>query len=216
MSKPKGVFVTGIDTEIGKTVVSALIVEALGADYWKPVQSGDLDYSDTDKVRRYTGDRVGTFHPEQYRLNTPISPHASAAIDQVTIELEAFRLPQTHNFLVVEGAGGLMVPLNEEHCIIDLIKFLGLPVVLVSKHYLGSINHTLLSIEALKRRNIPIAALIFNGPATPTTEAAIEQFGGLSSLLRLPPLPAVNRENIAAAAASHRPALQKALLGVTT
>lgn len=216
MSKPKGVFVTGIDTEIGKTVVSALIVEALGADYWKPVQSGDLHFSDTDKVRQYTSAGRGAFHPEQYRLNTPMSPHASAAIDEVEIDLDTFCLPQTDNFLVAEGAGGLMVPLNDHHCIIDLIEHLGLPVVLVSKHYLGSINHTLLSIEALQRRDIPIAALIFNGPATPTTETAIEQFGGLKSLFRLDSLPAVNRENIAAAAARRRPELQKALMGVTT
>jgi len=212
---PKGVFVTGIDTEIGKTVVSALIVEALGADYWKPVQSGDLHFSDTDKVRQFTSEGRGVFHPEQYRLHTPLSPHASAAIDQVDIELQAFHLPKTDNLLVVEGAGGLMVPLNDKDCIIDLIGQLGLPVVLVSKHYLGSINHTLLSIEALRRRNIPIAALIFNGPATPASEAAIEQFGDLTSLFRLDPLPAINRETIAAAAAQHRPVLQKALVDGT-
>jgi len=192
----KGVFVTGIGTEVGKTVVSAMLVEALKADYWKPVQSGDLDYTDTDKIRKWTGFGVRT-HPEGYRLKTPASPHASAAIDGVAIDLEALQLPRTDNFLVVEGAGGLMVPLNDRHLIIDLIQALGLPVVLVSRHYLGSINHSLLSIEALQRRGIPVAALLFNGDPYPSTEEAIEQFGQLPGLLNIPELPEVDREGVA-------------------
>ena len=191
-----GIFVSGIGTEVGKTVVSAILVEALRADYWKPVQSGDLDHTDTDKVLSWTSFGVRV-HPEQYRLHTPASPHASAAIDGVDIRLDAFQLPRTGNFLVVEGAGGLMVPLNDRHLIIDLIGYLGLPVVLVSRHYLGSINHTLLSVEALQRRGIPVAALIFNGDPHPTTEPAIEQFGGIAGLLNVPDLPSVDRAQVA-------------------
>lgn len=194
-----GIFVSGIGTEVGKTVVSAILVEALQADYWKPVQSGDLDYTDTDKVREWTGFGVRT-HPENYRLRTPASPHASAAIDGVAIRLESFQLPATDNFLVAEGAGGLMVPLNGRHLIIDLIEHLALPVVLVSRHYLGSINHTLLSVEALQRRGIPVAALIFNGAPHASTEQAIEQFGGIPGLLNVPDLSAIDREQVAGAA----------------
>lgn len=193
----KGVFVTGIDTEIGKTVVSAILRQALSADYWKPVQSGDLDHTDSDKIREWTQVENAIIHPESYRLNTPMSPHASAAVDGVEIRLSEIRLPSTDNFLVAEGAGGLMVPLNDRECIIDLIQILGLPVVLVSRHYLGSINHTLLSLEALRRRSIPVAGLIFNGEEHPSTEAAVEQFGGMTRLFRLDPLPTVNRESIA-------------------
>jgi len=181
----KGVFVTGISTEIGKTVASAILTEALEADYWKPVQSGDLDFSDTMKVQRWVRNSKTTFHPETYRLHTPMSPHASAEIDGVQIKMERFKLPTTDNFLIAEGAGGLLVPLNDRECIIDLIEHLGLPVVLVSRHYLGSINHTLLSIEALQRRNIPIAALIFNGAEHPTTESIIQKMSGIEALARI-------------------------------
>lgn len=185
MSRRQGVFVTGISTEVGKTVSAALLVRALRADYWKPVQSGDLHFTDTMKVEAWAGKAAGRIHAERYRLNLPMSPHASAADDGVSIRLEDFELPQTDNFLVVEGAGGLQVPLNDRDCIIDLIQQLALPVVLVSRHYLGSINHTLLSIEALRQRKIPIAGLIFNGAPHPSTESIIEQMSGLRPLFRL-------------------------------
>ncbi len=165
-------FVSGIGTEVGKTVVSAILVEALQADYWKPVQAGDLYHSDTDKIKAWTN-KAGKFHPETYRLNTPASPHYAAKLDNIDIQLTDFHLPKTNNHLIVEGAGGLYVPLNNKDLIIDLIAHLGIPVVLVSRNYLGSINHTLLSIEALTRRNIPIAGLVFNGVPTPSTEQYI-------------------------------------------
>ena len=207
---PKGVFVTGIGTEVGKTVASAVLVQALEADYWKPVQSGDLENTDTDRVRQWTTAGV-RFHSEAYRLRTPMSPHASAAIDGVRIDISHIHYPPTHNFLIVEGAGGLMVPLNGTHCIIDLIERLGFPVMLVSRHYLGSINHTLLSLEALKRRNIPIAGLIFNGEPHPTTEEAIESLGGCSDFLRLrlPAMPAVDKDRVAQTAERWKAALGK-------
>lgn len=193
----KKYFVTGIGTEIGKTVVSAILVKALKADYWKPVQSGDLYYTDTDKVREWTGMNSERIHPETYRLTKPMSPHASAEADGVEIQLEAFQLPETSNKLVVEGAGGLMVPLNEQDCIIDLIAGLKIPVVLVSRNYLGSINHTLLSIQALRQRSIPIAGLVFNGDPVPTTESIITKMTGLDCWFRVPELSNVNSATIA-------------------
>lgn len=200
-------FVSGIDTEVGKTVISAILVKALEADYWKPVQSGDLDHTDTDKVRAWAGMSPERIHPEAYRLNLPMSPHASAAADGIRIELDAFQLPATDRPLIVEGAGGLMVPLNESDCIIDLIAQLAIPVVLVSRNYLGSINHTLLSVEALRRRNIPIAGLVFNDETVPTTESVIRSMTGLPVLFRVPKLEAVDTEIIAGLAAKVQAAL---------
>ncbi len=172
-------------TEIGKTVVSAIVVEALQADYWKPVQSGALEDSDRETVRRLISNPVSQFHPETYRLREPLSPHAAAALDGVEISLNAFTLPHTSNHLVVELAGGLMVPLNDQDLMIDLVKQLNLPVLLVSKHYLGSINHTLLSVEALQNRLIPILGIVFNGPETPATEDFILNYTGLTSFGRI-------------------------------
>jgi len=198
----KGVFVSGIGTEVGKTVISALLAQALEADYWKPVQSGDLDYSDSHKIREWAP-AVRKIHPETFRLENPLSPHASARIDGVEIRLKQFHLPETDNFLVVEGAGGLWVPLNEKKSMLDLIQHLELPVVMVSRHYLGSINHTMLSLEALNQRKIPLAGLIWNGPSTPDTERIIEQFSGVRALLRLEEFPGIDDQVIARAAALH-------------
>lgn len=188
---------TGIGTEVGKTVISAILTEALEADYWKPVQSGDLDFTDTMKVQSWISNSKTKFHPEAYRLNTPMSPHAAAAIDGIEINLNQIQLPQTDNFLLAEGAGGLLVPLNDKNCIIDLIQYLQLPVILISKHYLGSINHTLLSIEALRSRNIPIAGLIFNGEEHPTTEAIIQEMSEIRALCRINSLESVTKGKIA-------------------
>ena len=149
-------FVTGIGTDVGKTVISAVLTEKLGADYWKPVQAGDLDNSDTIKVKELVSNSQSVFHDESFRLNHPMSPHAAAQREGVEINLDDFKIPETANNLVIEGAGGLMVPLNDRDCLIDLIETLGAEVVLVSRNYLGSINHTLLSIEALKSRGIPV------------------------------------------------------------
>lgn len=194
--KQKAFFVTGIGTEVGKTVVAATLVEALAADYWKPVQSGDLDFSDTAKVQQWTTPGLAIFHPERHRLQQPLSPHAAAAIDGVKIELTDFTLPLTSRPLIVEGAGGLMVPLNSRHTMLDLIAHLALPVILVSRHYLGSINHTLLSLAALQQRGIPLAALIFNGPPHPSTEEAIEQLGGVQAWFRMPELPQIDQHHL--------------------
>lgn len=162
--------IAGIGTEIGKTFIASILTESLEADYWKPVQSGSLDFTDTNAVQSLVSNRETIFHPEAYRLNEPLSPHAAAAIDGVEIQLSNFELPITDNNLIVELAGGLMVPLNKDTTNLDLIKQLNLPVILVSKNYLGSINHTLLSIEVLKSSNIDIKGIIFNGESNPSSE----------------------------------------------
>ena len=178
-------FISGIGTEIGKTVVSAVLVENLQADYWKPIQSGELDNSDSMLVERLISNKKTIIHPEAYRLTQPFSPHKSAALDGINIDLDKIILPKTENRLIIEGAGGLMVPLNDQDLIIDLIKKLDAEVILVSKNYLGSINHTLLSVELLKNRSIPIRKLIFCGESNPSSEDVIYSQTGLDSL-RIP------------------------------
>ncbi len=160
-SKP--IFVTGIGTGVGKTYVSAHLVETMQADYWKPIQSGDLDDTDTMKVRSMLKNPISVFHPEAYRLTQPFSPHKSAELDGIVIDPAKIILPQTQNQLIIEGAGGLMVPLNDHFLMIDLITQLQAEVILVVMHYLGSINHTLLSIEVLKSYGLPINRVVFNG-----------------------------------------------------
>ena len=177
--------IAGIGTEIGKTFISSILTETLEADYWKPVQSGALDFTDTDTVKSLISNSKTVFHPETYRLNEPMSPHAAAAIDGVEIELSKFQLPQTDNHLIVELAGGLMVPLNDRETNLDLIKKLNLPVILVSKNYLGSINHTLLSTEILKMNNIEVKGLIFNGEQNKYSEDFILNYTKLECLGRV-------------------------------
>ncbi len=189
-------FITGIGTEIGKTVVSAIVTEYLQADYWKPVQSGDLHWTDTMKVQSLVSNTKSVFHPERHRLNAPLSPHASAALDGVQIKLSDFTIPVTSNHLVVEGAGGLMVPLNEHEVLLDLIHQLQIPVILVSRNYLGSINHTLLSFEALQQRNIPIAGIVFNGEPNQASESFIENYTQLPVLFRVGNLDDITPESI--------------------
>ena len=177
--------VAGIGTEVGKTVASAVLVESLKADYWKPIQSGALDDSDTETVRRLVSNPATRFHPEAYRLTQPLSPHAAAEFDGVCIELTDIGIPETDNALVIELAGGLMVPLNDRDLTIDWVAQSGLPVVLVSRNYLGSINHTLLSVEACRSRDIPLLGIIFNGPTVPATEIFLVNYTGLPCISRI-------------------------------
>ena len=176
--------IAGIGTEIGKTFISSILTETLQADYWKPIQSGALDFTDTDTVKSLISNAKTIFHPESYRLNQPMSPHAAAAIDGVRIELSKFELPKTENHLIVELAGGIMVPLNDRETNMDLIKKLDIPVILISKNYLGSINHTLLSVEILKLNNIAIKGLIFNGEPNKSSEDFILNYTKLVCLGR--------------------------------
>lgn len=212
--KKRAFFISGISTEVGKTVCSAILVKALEADYWKPVQSGDLHHTDSDKVAAWNGLQLphSRFHSETHRLTAPMSPHASAAIDGVQIALEDFQLPQTDKPLIVEGAGGLMVPLNDQDTLFDLMKRLQLPVILVSRNYLGSINHTLLSIMQLQQAGVPIAGIVFNGPTTPSTEDIIQQMTKVPVLFRIPELSEVSLPTITTLAEELRPQLIQTLL----
>jgi len=196
MSDKKTIFVTGIGTGIGKTIVSAVLVEKLQADYWKPVQSGDLADSDSIKVKQLISNKRSHFSSETYQLTQPFSPHKSAALDGITIEATKFVLPNTENDLIIEGAGGLMVPLNDDFLIIDLIKQLNAEVVLVSRNYLGSINHTLLSVFALKQQEIPIRGIIFNGNNDAYSEDYILKSTNIELLGRLPEFDKLDPGNI--------------------
>lgn len=169
----KTYFITGISTEVGKTIASAIFVEALQADYWKPIQAGELDNSDTQKVQKLVTNKTSKFHPNSFALRTAMSPHAAAEIDEVIINLKNINKPKTNNHLVIEGAGGLLVPLNNKQTILDIIK----PeyhVIVVSRHYLGSINHTLLTVNLLKEKGFQVS-IIFSGNEHKTTENIIER-----------------------------------------
>lgn len=185
-------FVTAIGTDSGKSLVSSILVEALKADYWKPVQAGTP--GDTETVESLVSNSITKFHPETHRLKLPASPHAAAKYEHLQIQLDDFVLPDTSNDLVIEGAGGVLVPLNDQDHVIDLARELDLEIILVSNLYLGSINHTLLTIDYLERNGFRIKGLIFNGESNPESERIIELKSGYKVLLRLPKLGLINKE----------------------
>jgi len=178
----KAVFVTGIHTDAGKTIASAILCQALQMDYWKPIQSGADEDSDTLTVKGLLGETSSVFHPEAYRLQAPLSPHAAANIDGVEIVLHKIKRPNSDR-LLIEGAGGLLVPLNNKDVVADLIQADD-KVVLVSRHYLGSINHTILSVAYLNQKGI-VPGILFNGSENPATEKAIANFGESTILGRI-------------------------------
>lgn len=190
-------FITGIGTGIGKTLVSAILTEKLKADYWKPIQSGDLETSDSITINSLVSNSRTVIHPESYRLTKPLSPHLSARLDGIEIDLNQINLPETNNNLIIEGAGGLMVPLNETELIVDLIKKLGVEVILVSQNYLGSINHTLLSVNLLRQYEIPVKGIIFNGTENEETERYILQYTKIKKLGYIPGLHQIDKAHIA-------------------
>lgn len=203
-SWPSAFFVTGTDTDVGKTIIASMLTLGLRGAYWKPIQSGLEPCTDTDTVRQVTQLPDSHFQPERFRLTQPLSPHASAAIDQVSIALSDFTLPQvTQSHLIVEGAGGLLVPINDHEYILDLIHYLGLPVCLVARSGLGTLNHTLLSLAALRGANIPILGVILNGARNASNRNTIEKYGRVRILGEVEPLETVNP-----------PALQQAFEGL--
>lgn len=188
-------FVSGIGTDVGKTVCCAILCELLEADYWKPVQSGSE--TDAARIKDLVSNEI-TIFKERYALTQPLSPHAAAAIDKVNIRLADFHVPVSNKTLIIEGAGGLLVPINNDgFTIADLIKHLNQEVILISRHYLGSINHTLLTIEALKSRKIPIKGIIFNGQELPKTEEIIEKISGVKTLFTIPEFESIDKQSIA-------------------
>ncbi len=186
-------FIAGIDTDSGKTLVSAIVCEALQADYWKPIQAGYP--RDSDTIKDLVTSEI-SIHPEGYLLKTPASPHAAAKLDGVHIAVKNFTLPAFKNHLVIEGAGGCLVPLNDEEFVVDLITHFRAYTILVADLYLGSINHTLLTLEALHRRSIVVKGIIFNGDSNPESERIILHHAKLPCLLRIKKEPFIDKEII--------------------
>lgn len=187
-------FVTAIGTDIGKTLVSSILVNALEADYWKPVQCGNLDFTDSDFIRKYTEYKV---FPEKYRFQLPASPHQASAEEKVTIEMNDFLLPETTRPLIVEGAGGMMVPMNDKNdLVIDIARKLNLPLIIVSSFYLGSINHTLLTLEYAQTNHLKVAMLIFSGETNSASLKAIRSFFPKLKIGFVPRIDSLTKENI--------------------
>ncbi len=185
------VFVTGTDTDAGKTVASAWLCLHSGADYWKPIQSGHPPDRDAETVIRLSGARA---HPERFLLRAPLSPHHAAGREGLRISLDDFRLPETSRPLVIEGAGGVLVPVNESATMLDLMAHFAAPVIVAARSGLGTINHTCLTLAALNARGLPVLGVILCGPANPENRAAIEHFGHTRVLAEIPPLDPLNRE----------------------
>ena len=189
----KQLFITAIGTDSGKTVVSAILTKALSATYWKPIQCGLP--ADTDMVRSLIGNDFKTI-PERYRLQTPASPHFAAQKEKLQLHIEDFQLPSNQGHLIIEGAGGLLVPLNKNQTMADLAFKFNLPMVLVINHYLGSINHSLLTIAEIKRRNLKLEGIIFNGLDFQDAESIILEMADCKCMLRLPVLTELNEKSI--------------------
>lgn len=182
----RGLFITGTDTDVGKTVVAALVTQGWnGAHYWKPVQCGLDGGGDRERVARWTGLDPERLLPDAYRLRMPASPHVAAAAEGVEIRRARLRAPGVAGPLVVEGAGGVLVPLNRRHTMLDLMSWLGLPVMLVARTQLGTINHTLLSLEALRRRGLRVHTLVLNGDPVATTAATLRERGRVPQVVEL-------------------------------
>ena len=190
-----GFFVTGTDTNVGKTLVSSWLLTKLDASYWKPVQAGVMPETDSSVVRRLAEIEPDRILPEAYVLPEAIAPHEAARRAGIAIDMAKFVPPISDRLLVVEGAGGLMVPLTDTACVIDLATELHLPLVLVARSTLGTINHTLLSLEAIRRRGLPLAGVVINGE-TPHNRAAIERYGQVEVIAEVPWLDVVNRSTL--------------------
>jgi dethiobiotin synthetase len=195
--------ITGTDTGVGKTVAAAGLAGALGAAYWKPIQSGLSEPTDSETVERLAGKRLSRILPEAYKLKTPCSPHESARLDGLEIDPSRLELPAWPGPLIVEGAGGLMVPVNRSTLLIDLFARWSLPVILVARTALGTINHSLLSIAALRGWGLDIAGVIFVGDPDQPSEAAIIGFGAAVHLGRLPWLEPLTAERLETAVRGH-------------
>lgn len=191
---PHRLFVTGTGTGVGKTLVCAILMTGLKCIYWKPVQSGLEGMTDTQWVSTLTGLPDSHFAKETYHLKYPISPHASSAREGVTIELESFKVPEIEEdaHLVVEGAGGIMVPLNDYHFMLDLMKKLNFPLLLVALSSLGTINHTLLSLEQLRRHGLNVLGVVMNGRRNEDNRRAIECYGKVRVLAEIEPIGRIN------------------------
>jgi dethiobiotin synthetase len=194
----QGFFVTGTDTDVGKTLVSAWLLCHLDACYWKPIQAGMEPETDAETVRRLAELDDDRIMPEAYVLPEAMAPHEAAHRAGVRIDLATIVPPATERPLVVEGAGGMLVPLDEDSYVIDIAGKLGLPVIVVARSTLGTINHTLLSLEALRHRGLALAGVVMSGPKTPHNRTAIEHYGGAKIIAEIPWLPTVTRASLLA------------------
>lgn len=202
-------FISAIGTDSGKTLASAIVTQALHADYWKPLQAGFP--TDSNTVKSLLSNETSRIHPELFVLDMPASPNIAAAAEGLQIDLHQFRLPTVGNHLVVEGAGGLMVPFNDKDVMIDIPQYLGLEIILVCNIYLGCINHSLLSINEIKRRNVRVRGIIFNGEENKPVTDFIATYAAWPVLLHIPKLKEVNAEIVAELAEQIRPSLLTAI-----
>lgn len=193
----RGIFVTGTDTGVGKTVASAWLALKLDADYWKPIQSGLEGETDTQTVARLTGFSEDRFHPSAHNLAAPKSPHEAARLEGIEIKLDNFVLPKSNRTIIVEGAGGILVPINNQDRMVDLAVALKLPVIIAARTTLGTINHTLLTLECLRSRGLEPDGAILLGPPFPESRKAIEEFGKVLILAEIPLLKPLSFETLA-------------------
>ena len=199
-------FVTGIGTNVGKTIVSAILTESLQADYWKPIQSGTIEGMDSELVRSLISNSKTVIHPEAYLLKQPLSPHFAAKLDSVNIELDKIELPvrlsgvEAYNHLIIEGAGGIFVPINDSHFVIDIAKKNECEICLVISNYLGCINHSLLSIDYLMHHNFKIHSLVFNGEFENEVKNAIISYSPQSKIINIPTLNSLSKISVNEAA----------------
>jgi dethiobiotin synthetase len=209
----KPIFITGTGTDVGKTLISAIVAEALQADYWKPVQAGYENGTDSLLVSHLLTNKISKVHPELYLLKMPASPHISAPAENKEIKIKDIitHIPKTKNQIIIEGAGGLMVPLNQTELILDLIKIIKAKVIIVSKNELGSINHSLLTAAVLKARKINVGGWIFTEEYK-SYENEIGEWSGYPIIARIKHLPVINRKTIKEEAMKIRPFLVKMIL----
>lgn len=203
------IFITGTGTDVGKTLIASIVTEALQADYWKPVQAGFADGTDSLRIRDLISNDQTKIHPELYLLEMPASPHLSAPAEGKEIKIKEIihHLPKTKNQLIIEGAGGLMVPLNKHKLILDLIKKLNAKVIIVSKNELGSINHSLLTAAVLKKEKIPVLGWVFTEEYK-NYEEEIGEWSGYPVIASVKHLPVISKETIKEEATKMLPKLK--------
>lgn len=189
-------FITGIGTNVGKTIVSAILTESLQADYWKPIQSGTNEGKDSDTIRDLISNSKTIIHPESYLLKQPLSPHFAAKLEQIEIELNKINVPSTSNNLIIEGAGGIFVPINETQFVIDIAKKIECEIILVVSNYLGCINHTLLSLNYLTSNHFKVKAIVFNGTFETEVKSAIINHYKELQIIDIPTLENLGKESV--------------------
>lgn len=204
----KGFFITGTDTDVGKTVVSAALTLAWKSCYWKPIGSGP---SDREVVQQLTDLSDTHFHPTRYALKASLSPDQAAALEGVTIDIQSCQRPSQYQSLIVEGAGGVYVPLSPEHWQLDLMRQLALPVIVVCRGSVGTINHTMLTLEALRRHHLSVHGVVFNGDLIPENQQTIEKWGKVKTLFHMPYFKDFHKQTFQDWVNQHQVSIQEAL-----